>query len=136
MRTGDLRRLSGTEPGNPMRLGVVLTTVLAVASHVRITEGPEIERVDPDFAIVRWTSTTPGGSPVHQGVVQYGTEPGHMSQTAQSPVRLNPDHPYTVFRVRLDGLRPRTTYCYQVGSRDAQGTDDGAKSPIQHFTTR
>ena len=118
-----------------MKLGILLTTLLAVASHVRITEGPEIERADPDFAIVRWTSTTPGGSPVHEGVVQYGTEPGHMSQTAQSPTRLNPDHPYTVFRVRLVGLRPRTTYYYQVGSKDARGTDDGVKSSIQRFTT-
>jgi hypothetical protein len=49
---------------------------------------------------------------------------------------LNPGHPYTVFRVRLDGLRPRTTYCYRVDSRDAGGTDDGVKSPILQFTTR
>jgi phosphodiesterase/alkaline phosphatase D-like protein len=113
-----------------------LTTVLAIASHVRIVAGPEIERVDPDFAIVRWTSTTPGGSPVHEGVVHYGTEPAHLDRTAQSPVRLNPGHRYTVFRVRLDGLRPRTTYYYRVDSRDAGGTDDGAKSPVLQFTTR
>jgi hypothetical protein len=106
------------------------------ASKVRITRGPEIERLDPDFAIVRWTSTNPGGSPVHQGVVHYGTHPHDLSQTAQSPIRLNPDHPYVVFRVRLDGLRPRTTYYYRVDSTEADGTGDGLKSPVRHFTTR
>ncbi len=45
------------------------------AASVRIIRGPEIERVDPDFAIVRWTSNNPGGSPEHYGVVYYGTNP-------------------------------------------------------------
>jgi hypothetical protein len=35
------------------------------AAHVRIKQGPEIERADPDFAIIRWTSNNPGGSPEH-----------------------------------------------------------------------
>jgi len=29
------------------------------AARVRITQGPEIERADPDFAIIRWTSNNP-----------------------------------------------------------------------------
>ena len=57
------------------------------ASNVRITRGPEIERADPDYAIVRWTSNNPGGSPVHYGVVHYGTNPKELSQTAKSPIR-------------------------------------------------
>ena len=32
------------------------------AAIVQITQGPEIERADPDFAIIRWTSNNPGGS--------------------------------------------------------------------------
>ena len=43
------------------------------AALVRITQGPEIERADPEFAIVRWTSNNPGGSPEHYGVVRYGS---------------------------------------------------------------
>src|SRR5712692_1036233 len=43
------------------------------AARVRITQGPEMERIDPDFAIIRWTSNNPGGSPEHYGVVHYGT---------------------------------------------------------------
>ena len=114
----------------------LLSAVLATSSHVRIVEGPEMERVDPDFAIVRWTSTTPGGSPVHEGVVHYGTDARNLNQMTRSPVRLNPQHATTLFRVRLEALQSRTTYYYRVGSTDAQGADDGVTSAVQHFTTR
>ncbi|MDB4968498.1 MAG: hypothetical protein JWN44_4187 [Myxococcales bacterium] len=109
------------------------TTKKAVS--VRITRGPEIERADPDFAIVRWTSNNPGGSPQHHGVVRYGTVPTKLDQTAQSPIRLNPEHSQTVFRVRIEGLRPKTTYYYTVESRESNGTSDGVKSTVKHFST-
>jgi len=105
------------------------------AARVRITQGPEIERADPDFAIIRWTSNTPGGSPQHYGIVRYGTDPTKLNQTAKSPIRLNPGHSYTVFRVRMDGLKPRTTYYYTVDSMEANGKGDRVKSPVKHFTT-
>jgi phosphodiesterase/alkaline phosphatase D-like protein len=105
------------------------------ASHVRITQGPEMERVDPDFAIIRWTSDNPGGSPEHYGVVHYGTDPKDLSQTAKSHIRLNPNHSYTVFRVRMDDLKPGTTYYYTVDSMEPNGKGDGLKSEINHFTT-
>ncbi len=105
------------------------------AARVRITQGPQIERVDADFAIIKWTSNNPGGSPVHLGIVRYGTGPKNLSQTAQSPIRLNPGHSYTVFRVRMEGLKPQTTYYYTVDSMEATGRANGAKSTIKHFTT-
>jgi hypothetical protein len=106
------------------------------AASVKITQGPEIERVDPDFAIIRWTSNNPGGSPEHYGVVRYGTDPAKLNQTAKSPIRLNPGHPSTVFRVRMDGLKPRTTYYYTVDSMEPGGKGDGVKSSVSRFTTR
>lgn len=105
------------------------------ATRVRITQGPEIERADPDFAIIRWTSNNPGGSPEHYGIVRYGTDPAKLNQTAKSPIRLNPAHSYTAFRVRIDGLKPRTTYYYTVDSMEANGKGDGVKSTVKHFTT-
>ena len=105
------------------------------AARVRITQGPEIERADPDFAIIRWTSNNPGGSPEHWGIVNYGTDPTRLNQTAQSPIRLNPGHSHTVFRVRMGGLRPGTTYYYTVDSMEANGNGDQMESPIRHFTT-
>jgi purple acid phosphatase-like protein len=106
------------------------------AASVKITQGPEIERVDPNFAIIRWTSNNPGGSPEHYGVVRYGTDPAKLSQTAKSPIRLNPGHPSTVFRVRMDDLKPGTTYYYTVDSMEPGGKGDGVKSPVSRFTTR
>ena len=105
------------------------------AESVKITQGPEIERPDSYLTIIRWTTNNPGGSPEHYGVVHYGTSPNDLSQTARSPIRLNPDHPDTVFRVRINGLKPKTTYYYKVDSMEANRTSDGVKSPVKKFTT-
>ncbi len=105
------------------------------AARVRISRGPEMERLDPDFAIIRWTSNNPGGSPVHYGVVRYGTDRTKLDQTAKSPIRLNPGHSETVFRVRVYDLKPRTTYYYTVDSMEVNGTSDGVKSTVKSFTT-
>jgi len=105
------------------------------APQVRIIEGPRIELAKEYLTIIRWTTNNPGGSPVHYGVVHYGTDPNRLIETAKSPIRLNADHPSTVFRVRLDNLKPQTSYYYMVDSMQASGKSDGVKSPVNHFTT-
>jgi hypothetical protein len=105
------------------------------AARVRIIRAPEIERADPDFAIIRWTSNNPGGSPVHYGVVRYGTDPRNLSRTAKSPIRLNPGHSQTIFRVRMEDLKPGTTYYYTVESMEANGASDQVKSTVKRFNT-
>ncbi len=100
----------------------------------RIIEGPEIEINKAFLTIIRWTADNPGGSPEHYGVVHYGTDPKNLRDSAKSPIRLNPDHALTIFRVRLDNLKPGTTYYYTVSSMEANGTDDAAKSAVRHFT--
>jgi hypothetical protein len=106
------------------------------AAHVRILKGPELESATENLTIIRWTSDNPGGSPEHFGVVRYGTDPKNLSQTAKSHMRLNPTHSYTVFRVRIEDLRPKTTYYYTVDSMEPNGKSDGVTSPISTFTTR
>jgi hypothetical protein len=118
---------------NPMSAQLSPTT--PKASRVRVTKGPEVELAREHQTIIRWTTNNPGGSPEHFGVVRYGTDPKNLSQAAKSPIRLNPDHPSTIFRVRMDDLKPRTTYYYTVGSMEANDTNDGVKSPVYHFTT-
>jgi|SRR5437868_5218089 phosphodiesterase/alkaline phosphatase D-like protein len=105
------------------------------AAHVRITQGPEIEMSKVHLTIIRWTSNNPGGSPMHYGIVHYGTDPNNLSQTSKNPIRLNPYHSDTTFRVRLDDLKPGTTYYYTVASIEANGKDDGTKSAVKKFTT-
>jgi hypothetical protein len=105
------------------------------ADEVRIIQGPKIELATEHLTIIHWTTNNPGGSPVHYGVVHYGTDPHNLIETAKSPIRLNPDQSSTVFRVRLENLKPQTTYYYIVGSMQATGESDGVKSSVSHFTT-
>ena len=105
------------------------------AAQVRIIQGPKIELAKEHLTIINWTTNNPGGSPMHYGIVHYGKDPHSLIETAKSPIRLNPDHSSTVFRVRLDSLEPHTTYYYTVDSMEATGKRDGVKSSVNHFTT-
>ena len=105
------------------------------AEHVAITKEPELEIAYDDTVIIRWTSTNPRGDDEHYGVVHYGTDPEDLSQTAKGHIRLNRTHPETIFRVRMQDLKPQTTYYYTVDSMGADGEGDGVESPINHFTT-
>ena len=106
------------------------------AERVRIIQGPAIELATKSLTIVRWTTNNPGGSPVHYGIVHYGLSPSRMIEIARSPIRLNPGHSTTVFRVRLDNLKGWTTYYFRVDSIGANGERDNVTSPVGHFTTR
>jgi phosphodiesterase/alkaline phosphatase D-like protein len=106
------------------------------AARVQIIEGPKLESANSNSAIISWTSNNPGGSDEHFGVVTYGPDPKNLNQVAKSHIRLNQNHPDTVFRVRVEGLQPQTTYYYVVDSMGADGRKDGVKTAVKHFTTR
>jgi phosphodiesterase/alkaline phosphatase D-like protein len=120
---------------NPYKAAAELSPA-AKASRVHITQGPALELANSDSAIIRWTSNNPGGSDEHFGVVSYGTDARNLNEVAKSHIRLNRNHSDTVFRVRVDGLQPRTTYYYRVDSMQANGRRDGVKSPVRQFSTR
>src|SRR5271170_6912547 len=106
------------------------------ALRVRIIQGPKVELAMEHLTIINWRTNNPGGSPVHYGIVHYGRDPKSLIEIAKSPIRLNPAHSSTVFRVRLDNLEPQTTYYYTVDSMGATGKSDGVKSSVNHFSTR
>src|ERR1700741_144423 len=106
------------------------------AERVQISEGPEAPLVGGYLTVNRWTVNNPGGLPVHYGVVHYGTDPKDLNQTAKNPIRLNPTHSESVFRVNLYSLPPKTTYYYTVESIDSSGRSDEVKSSIKAFTTQ
>jgi hypothetical protein len=106
------------------------------SGRVHIIQGPRLELAKEHLTVITWTMNNPGGSPVRYGIVRYGIDPNSLSESAKSPIRLNPDHSSTVFRVRLDNLKSRMTYYYAVDSMDAHGTSDGVASPVNSFTTR
>jgi hypothetical protein len=105
------------------------------AERVQISEGPEVPLVGGYLTVIRWTVNNPGGMPVHYGIVHYGTDPKNLNQTAKNPIRLNPYHSSTVFRVNLYDLPQKTTYYYTVESMDSSGKSYGVTSPIKSFTT-
>jgi hypothetical protein len=105
------------------------------AEHVAIIKGPELEFARDDLAIIRWTSTNPGGDDDHFAVIHFGTDPGDLRRTVESHIRLNRGHSETLFRVRVDGLTPQTTYYFTVTSTGADGQSDGVQSPVTYFTT-
>jgi hypothetical protein len=39
------------------------------------------------------------------------------------------------FRVRVEGLKPKSTYYYIVESTQGTGKSDGVKSPVRRFST-
>jgi phosphodiesterase/alkaline phosphatase D-like protein len=99
------------------------------------TEGPELESTTENMVIIRWTTTNPGGTDLHYGIVHYGTEAKKLSEVAQSPNRRNPSHPDMIFRVRIMGLKPDTTYYYTVESIGTTGANDGVTSAVKTFKT-
>ena len=105
------------------------------AERIEIAKGPEVELSKPHLTIIRWTTNNPGGSDVHYGVVHYGEDARNLDQTAKNPIRLNQRHPDTTFRVRLQNLKPGTTYYYTVTSLESGGRSDNVKTDVQQFTT-
>lgn len=106
------------------------------AKRVHITQGPALESATNNSVIITWKSNNPGGTDEHFGVVRYGLDPKNLSETAKSHIRLNRAHSYTVFRVRVDGLKPKTTYYYKVDSASAgSSSSDGVISPVKTFMT-
>ena len=96
--------------------------IAAAPAHaaVRITAGPELETANSTLAIVRWTTTNPGGTALHYGIVHYGTDATNLSRVAKSPNRRNPPHPDMIFRVRVAGT-PTTNRLLlhrRIGRRD------------------
>jgi phosphodiesterase/alkaline phosphatase D-like protein len=104
------------------------------AERVEMTKPPALEIAHDDLAIIRWTITNPGGDDDHFAVAHYGTDPEDLSQTAKNHIRLNRGHAETIFRVRMQGLKPQTTYYYKVTSEGSNGQSDGVESSVNHFT--
>jgi phosphodiesterase/alkaline phosphatase D-like protein len=106
------------------------------ADHAALVAGPALELATDTSAIVRWTTTNPGGTDRHDGIVHYGTDPSSLTQIAKSPNRRNPTNPEMIFRVRILGLSPHTLYYYRVESAGATGASDRVSSAVRTFKTQ
>jgi phosphodiesterase/alkaline phosphatase D-like protein len=106
------------------------------SSPSKVSAAPVVESITDTLAFISWTTHNPGGTILHYAIVRYGKDPNHLDLTAESPTRINPGHSEMVFRVRMDGLQPETTYYYKVCSKQANGVSDPATSAVNQFTTR
>ena len=105
------------------------------AARVQITQGPEIALASW-FTVIRWTTKQSRRLARALWGRALCTDPKDLSQTAKNPIRLNPYHSSTVFRVHLYNLKARTTYYYTVDSMESTGKSDGVTSPVKKFTTQ
>jgi phosphodiesterase/alkaline phosphatase D-like protein len=94
------------------------------ANSIRITNGPKIESLNSNQAVISWSTNRPAST-----VVRYGTDANNLTQTAQAPWGSE------THTVTLKNLQPNTTYYFAVESSQAQGTGTMAKSSPAPFQT-
>jgi phosphodiesterase/alkaline phosphatase D-like protein len=93
---------------------------------IRITNGPVIEEVTGNAAVIAWSTDVPSGSQVW-----YGTEKNNLTHTAEAPDNGSKTH-----RVRIANLKPNTTYYFQVESSERKSNRGEAESAgVRSFRT-
>ena len=97
----------------------------------KITHGPVVENVGNSWATVAWSTDTGGSSVVH-----YGTDRNRLSEMAETPYEVSKGDHGVTHRVKIDHLRPGTTYFYMVDSGQGQGTGTESRSGVEEFTTK
>jgi phosphodiesterase/alkaline phosphatase D-like protein len=105
-------------------LAIVAVATWASAQNVQITQGPRIEQVTGNSAVIAWSTNVNAST-----VLRYGTDAKNLNQTAQAPWGG------LTHRVTLSNLQPGTVYYFDVESGQAQGTGGSVLSPIQSFIT-
>jgi len=85
-----------------------------IKDSVDITDGPRVEDVKKDSAVLVWKTNKEAATRV-----QYGTESAKLAQHAFKPGGSR-DH-----RVELKNLKPGTTYFYAVENRGGKQRYDG-----------
>lgn len=100
------------------------------AKPLMIVNGPIVEFVNQNSAVIAWT-TNSGGSTI----VQYGTDPNSLSQRAQAPYADREGVSYQTHRVTLRNLKPATKYYYVAHSGQGEDTGTAAKTEVSSFVT-
>ena len=85
---------------------------------IRITNGPILEEVNGNAVVIAWSTDVPSNSRVW-----YATDKNNLTHVAEAPANGTNTH-----RVRIDNLRPNTTYYFQVESSQRGGNRGQAES--------
>jgi phosphodiesterase/alkaline phosphatase D-like protein len=101
------------------------------AMAVKIIDGPRVEGVGANWAVIAWTTNTGSNSVVH-----YGTNTNSLNETAEAPYADNEKSSSQTHRVRLNNLKTNTTYFFVADSGQGEGTGTESKSSVGQFTTK
>src|SRR5437899_12235469 len=108
-------------------LATVMTLAVAYAvaapppqagQDIRITNGPILEEVTGNAVVIAWSTDVPSSSRVW-----YATDKNNLTHVAESPENGSNTH-----GVRIDTLRPDTTYYFQVESAHERGNRGQGRS--------
>jgi hypothetical protein len=91
---------------------------------LRITKGPILEEVTSDSAVIAWSTNMQGSTNV-----MYGSDPRNLSRLAEAPWGANGD----THRVKIQNLRPNTTYCFRIETGEARG---GHGQEVENYNLR
>lgn len=111
--------------------GISIAASAQRSPALQITDGPRVEGVGDTWAVIAWTTNTGGSS-----IIRYGTSGNSLTQTAMSPYADNEKREHQTHRVKVENLRPGTTYYFMADSGQGEGTGTSARSGIQSFTTK
>src|SRR5256884_536202 len=116
-------------------LMIVMTLAVAYAvaapppqpgQDIRITNGPILEEVTWNAVVIAWSTDVPSSSRVW-----YATDKNNLTHVAEAPENGSNTH-----RVRIDNLRPDTTYYFQVESAQSRGNrGQGESEGVLSFRT-
>ena len=98
---------------------------------VKIIDGPRVEGVGNNWAVIAWTTNAASST-----VLKYGATPNSLTQTAESPYADKEGASQQTHRVRVTNLQPNTTYYFMVDSGQGEGTGTEAKSQVAQFKTK
>jgi len=108
---------------------VLCAASAAFAEHdskaaVKITNGPVIESVFDDHAVIAWSTNQKSST-----TLMYGTDRNSLNEKVQAPWGGSPH------RVTVKYLQPSTTYYFRVQDRNAEHNGTGLQSEVYSFTT-
>jgi len=92
---------------------------------VKIVNGPVVETVSTNGAVIAWSTNVNSGT-----MLRYGTDPDKLDRSASMPWGG------FTHRVTLKDLQPGTKYFFQAESGAGQGTGTSAKTQVKCFVTR
>lgn len=90
------------------------------ANDLKIVDGPRVEATTDQMAVIAWSTDVESSA-----IVRFGTDQAKLDQTAMQSWGGQKTSQSAVHRVAIKGLKPETTYYFEVES--AQGWN---KSPI------